>query len=81
MSLLMSTILVKRLKVRGFIIFDDYGHRYNEFAKDMSQWLSSGKIKYREHQIDGLDSAPNAFIGMLDGQNFGKLVIRVNENN
>ena len=79
LSLLMSTILVKRLKVQGFIIFDDYGHRYDEFAKDMSQWLSTGQIKYREHLVDGLENAPNAFIGMLDGQNFGKLVIRVND--
>ena len=79
LSLLMGTILVKRLKVQGFIIFDDYGHRYDEFAKDMSQWLSTGKIKYREHLVDGLEQAPNAFIGMLKGQNFGKLVIRVND--
>ena len=80
LSLLMGTILIKRLKVQGFIIFDDYGHRYDEFAKDMSQWLSSGQIKYREHLVDGLESAPKAFIGMLDGQNFGKLVIRVNDD-
>ena len=80
LSLLMGTILIKRLKVQGFIIFDDYGHRYDEFAKDMSQWLSSGQIKYREHLVDGLESAPKAFIGMLDGQNFGKLVVRVNDD-
>jgi len=78
-SLLMSAILVKRLKVQGFIIFDDYGHRYDEFAKDMSQWVSSGQIKYREHLVDGLENAPKAFIGMLDGRNFGKLVVRVND--
>jgi len=79
LSLLMGTILVKRIKVQGFIIFDDYGHRYDEFAKDMSQWLSTEQIKYREHLVDGLEEAPKAFIGMLDGQNFGKLVIRVND--
>ena len=79
LSLLMSTLLVKRIKVQGFIIFDDYGHRYNEFAKDMSQWLSTGQIKYREHIVDGLENAPKAFIGMLEGHNFGKLVIRVND--
>jgi len=78
LSFLMSTILVKRLKVQGFIIFDDYGHRYNEFAKEMTEWISSGQIKYREHLVDGLESAPKAFIGLLEGQNFGKLVIRVN---
>lgn len=79
LSLLMGTILIKRIKVQGFIIFEDYGHRYNEFANDMSQWLNAGKIKYREHLIDGLERAPQAFIGMLDGQNFGKMVIRVND--
>jgi NADPH-dependent curcumin reductase CurA len=79
LSLLMGTILIKRLKVQGFIIFDDYGHRYEEFAKNMFQWLSTGQIKYREHLVDGLESAPEAFIGMLEGKNFGKLVIRVND--
>ncbi|WP_319405481.1 NADP-dependent oxidoreductase [uncultured Desulfosarcina sp.] len=79
LALLMRAILVKRLKVQGFIIFDDYGHRYDEFAKDMSQWLSTGQIKYREHIVDGLESAPDAFIGMLVGKNFGKLVVRVND--
>ncbi len=75
----MRTILAKRLKVQGFIIFEDYGHRYDEFSKDMSQWLSTGQIKYREHMVDGLERAPDAFIGMLVGQNFGKLVVRVND--
>jgi NADPH-dependent curcumin reductase len=45
----------------------------------MSQWLSTGQIKYREHLVDGLGNAPEAFIGMLVGQNFGKLVVRVND--
>ncbi|ACN14123.1 NADP-dependent oxidoreductase [Desulforapulum autotrophicum HRM2] len=81
LSRLMGTILVKRLKVQGFIIFDDYGDRYDEFARQMSQWLESGKIKYREHLIDGLEAAPSAFIGLLQGQNFGKLVVRVNDQN
>ena len=80
LPLLMRTILVKRLKVQGFIIFDDYGHRYEEFSKDMSQWLSTGQIKYRENMVDGLENAPEAFIGMLVGKNFGKLVVRVNRD-
>lgn len=77
-SVLMGTILVKRIKVQGFIIFDDYGHRYDEFTKAMSEMLSTGKIHYHEQMIDGLENAPEAFIGMLDGRNFGKLVIKVN---
>lgn len=77
-SVLMANILVKRIKVQGFIIFDDYGHRYDEFAKDMAEMLAAGKIQYREQIIDNLESAPGAFIGMLEGKNFGKLVIKVN---
>jgi NADPH-dependent curcumin reductase len=79
LSLLMAKILIKRIKVQGFIIYDDYGHRFDEFAKDMSEWVSSGKIKYREHLVEGLENAPKAFIGLLEGQNFGKLVIQVNK--
>ncbi|WP_020677716.1 zinc-binding dehydrogenase [Geopsychrobacter electrodiphilus] len=79
LSLLMRTVLTKRLRVQGFIIFDDYGQRYPEFAKEMAQWLGAGRIKYREHLIEGLEHAPEAFIGLLQGQNFGKLVIRVND--
>jgi NADPH-dependent curcumin reductase CurA len=78
LSLLMGTILVKRLKVQGFIIFDDYAHRYDEFAQNMTEMLKTGKIHYREQIIENLESAPEAFIGMLEGKNFGKLVVRVN---
>ncbi len=77
-SLLMGTILIKRLKVQGFIIFDYYDQYYDKFTKDMTQWLNAGQIKYREHLVDSLESAPEAFIGMLEGKNFGKLVIVVN---
>lgn len=78
-SAMMGAFLVNRVKIQGFIVFDDYGPRYPEFAKQMSQWLAEGKIKYREHVVDGLANAPEAFIGLLEGKNFGKLVIRVND--
>lgn len=74
---LMGNLLTKRIRMQGFIIFDDYGHRYPEFAKDMGQWLAQGKIKFREDIVDGLENAPQAFIGLLEGKNFGKLVVRV----
>ncbi|WP_206484252.1 NADP-dependent oxidoreductase [Thalassotalea sp. G2M2-11] len=77
LSLLMGTLLVKRIKMQGFIVFDDYGHRYNEFSEQMVKWLMAGEIKYKEHIVEGLDSAVNAFIGLLQGENFGKLVVRV----
>lgn len=75
--LLMRTLLTKRIRMQGFIIFDDYGHRYPEFARDMSQWLANGQIKFREDEVEGLENAPQAFMGLLEGKNFGKLIVRV----
>ncbi|WP_022954200.1 NADP-dependent oxidoreductase [Leucothrix mucor] len=80
LSQLIGMILVKRITVRGFIIFDDYASEYPKFAKDMSTWLAEGKIQYREQIVDGLENAPEAFIGLLEGKNFGKLVVRVGQD-
>ncbi len=80
MNWLMGQILRKKIKVQGFIIFDDFGHLYPEFATEMAAWIESGKIKYREEIIDGLENAPSAFIGLLRGENFGKRVIRLGHN-
>jgi NADPH-dependent curcumin reductase CurA len=77
LGLLTRTLLTKRIKMQGFIIFDDYGHRYGEFYQQMSAWLAEGRIKYREDIVDGLENAPEAFIGLLEGKNFGKLVVRI----
>lgn len=77
MALLMRTVLTKRLKIQGFIIFDHYAERYDEFARAMTAWLAVGQVKYREDLVDGLENAPQAFIGLLQGKNFGKLVVRV----
>jgi NADPH-dependent curcumin reductase len=71
------TVLSKRLKVQGFIIFNDYGERFGEFTGQMESWMWENKIKYREDIVDGLENAPTAFMGLLTGKNFGKLVIRV----
>ncbi|MGL0924136.1 NADP-dependent oxidoreductase [Vibrio vulnificus] len=79
MSMLMAQLLIKRIKMQGFIIFDDYGHRYGEFAADMTQWLAQGKIHYREHLVQRLENAPDAFIGLLEGKNFGKMVVQTNQ--
>jgi NADPH-dependent curcumin reductase CurA len=76
-ALLMGTLLTKRIRMQGFIIFDDYGPRFPEFVKDMSQWVKDGNIKTQEDFVDGLENAPLAFIGLLEGKNFGKLIVRV----
>ena len=44
---------------------------------DMSTWLAQDKIKYREDMVEGLEQAPQAFLGLFSGQNFGKLVVKV----
>jgi len=72
---LMRAILVKRLSVRGFIISDGHDHRRAEFLDSMTGWLRAGKIKYREHVVQGLERAPEAFLGLLAGHNFGKVVV------
>jgi len=77
MNWLMGQILRKQLTVRGFIIFNTFGHLYPEFSEAMGGWLKDGRIKYREEMIDGLENAPSAFVGLLKGENFGKRVIRV----
>jgi NADPH-dependent curcumin reductase len=79
LGLLMGMILRKRIKMQGFIIFDDYGPRFGEFTKQMSVWVKEGKIKHREDIVDGLGNAPQAFIGLLEGKNFGKLIVNVAE--
>ncbi|WP_159820686.1 NADP-dependent oxidoreductase [Colwellia sp. 20A7] len=81
LSLLMGTLLIKRIKMQGFIVFDDYGHRYNEFSEQMAKWLIAGDIKYKEQVVEGLENSVNAFIGLLKGDNFGKLVVRVGPDN
>ena len=73
----MGQILRKRMTVRGFIVSQDFGHLYAQFASAMTGWIASGQMHYREAMIDGLESAPAAFTAMLRGENFGKTVIRV----
>lgn len=65
LPLLEGLILRKRIRMQGFIIFDDYGSRFDEFLQQMSSWVEQGKIKFREDIVDGLEQAPQAFIGLL----------------
>ncbi|MGP1397900.1 MAG: NADP-dependent oxidoreductase [Inquilinaceae bacterium] len=75
---LMRAVLTKRLTVRGFIVFD-FADRTPEFLRDMAGWIKDGKVKYKEDIVDGLEKAPEAFIGLLTGRNFGKLLVRVGD--
>ncbi len=74
--LVMQAVLVKRLTVRGFIVWD-FASQFLEFLADMSGWLREGRVKYREDITEGLENAPRELIGLLRGENFGKKIIRV----
>lgn len=76
---LMRAILVKRLAVQGFIISDGHDHRRADFLDSMTRWLRMGKIKYREQFVQGLETAPEAFLGLLAGRNFGKVVVALGD--
>ena len=76
MSSLQGLILQRSIKMQGFIV-SDYRDRIPAFIGDMAGWLAAGKIKYREHRVGGLENAPEAFLGLFKGANFGKLVVRV----
>ena len=73
---LMLKVLRQRLTLRGFIV-SDFSDQAANFQRDVSAWIKQGQIKYREDVVDGLEAAPEAFMGMLQGKNFGKLVVRV----
>ena len=77
LNLFLGTILRKRMTLRGFIVFDNFGHLYPEFAKQMGEWIKAGKVQYREEMIVGLERAPAAFVGLLRGKAFGKRVVRL----
>ena len=73
----MRAILAKSLTVRGFINYDFASEHYAAFLREVGAGIADGRIRYREDFVDGLEKAPEAFIGMLDGRNFGKLIVRV----
>jgi len=77
---LMRAVLTKRLTLRGFIVFD-FASQEAEFLRKAGAWVEAGQIKYREDVVEGLEQAPAAFIGMLNGKNFGKLLVRVGPDN
>ncbi len=76
MPLLFRNVLTKRLTIRGFIVWD-FRALEEQFRRDVSEWLREGRMRYREDIRDGLEYAPQAFMGLLEGGNFGKLLVRV----
>jgi len=69
-------LLVHRAMIRGFIVSDHFD-RFPAFLQEVAPLVRNGRIKYREDIIDGLDAAPSALIGLFEGKNFGKALVRV----
>ena len=72
----MASVLVNRVTICGFIV-SDHVDRMLPFLADTAGWLREGRVKYREDVVDGLDQAPRAFIGLLRGENLGKMLVKV----
>jgi NADPH-dependent curcumin reductase len=70
-------ILSKSLTLRGLINYDFSEQPYAEFLREVGAAIADSRIRYREDVVDHLEKAPEAFIGMLDGSNFGKVIVRV----
>ncbi|HMR32339.1 MAG TPA: NADP-dependent oxidoreductase [Geminicoccaceae bacterium] len=76
LPMLMRLALTRRLVIQGVLVFD-WEHLRPEFVAKAGAWLQAGEIRYREDVAEGLENAPMAFIGMLEGRNFGKQLVRV----
>jgi NADPH-dependent curcumin reductase CurA len=69
-------LIAFRARMEGFLV-SDYPHRFGEAIERLGRWLADGRIVYREDVTDGLENTPRAFIGMLQGANRGKTLVRL----
>jgi NADPH-dependent curcumin reductase CurA len=76
---LLTIVLGKQALIHGLQV-RDFTHLHDQFLADVSTWIQRGKLKYREDIVEGLENAPRAFIGLLEGRNFGKLLVQVSDD-
>ena len=72
----MAHVLVKRLTVKGFLIFDHLSDR-SQFENDMKNWITNSQIKWKETIVEGLENSPQAFTNLLQGKNIGKMLVKI----
>jgi NADPH-dependent curcumin reductase CurA len=73
---LLGALIVARAKVQGFLV-SDYAPRFGPALVEMAGWLKAGKLNYREDIVEGFENLPKAFIGLLQGENTGKRLVKV----
>ncbi|MGH6992404.1 MAG: NADP-dependent oxidoreductase, partial [Caulobacteraceae bacterium] len=71
-------LIYGRIRMEGFV-GSDFPHLAEEFEADMTSWLKSGRIKYQETILEGFERAPEGLIGLFEGRNAGKMLIKVQE--
>jgi NADPH-dependent curcumin reductase CurA len=71
----LSSMIYSRVRMEGFVA-SDFGHLNERFQSDMTGWLKSGQVKYQETILDGFDRAPEALVGLFEGRNTGKMLVR-----
>ena len=79
LPMLLRAVLTQRVSITGFIV-TDFNHLLADFLRDVGSWLAEGQIHYREDIVTGLENAPTAFIGLFSGNNFGKLLVQLDDD-
>ena len=72
----MMNIIGRHIKLQGFIV-SDFTTTYPEFVQEMAGWIASGKIKYEETVMTGIEKAPEAFLALFSGGNTGKMLVKL----
>ncbi len=73
------SLLVNRARMEGMVVFD-YAERYGEAIRDIAGWMAEGRFKSREDVVEGIDTFPETLLKLFNGENFGKLVLKVGED-
>lgn len=74
----LGTLIETRATVEGFLV-RDFSERFAQSTRQLGEWVQSGKLEYRETVTEGLENAPDAFLGLFDGENIGKQLVKVAE--